>query len=500
MSRGKRYNGEKKLNLKKVSAVAIAAIVIILFIVAIRNIIKADKATIAGKNIELNYFTILTNDNFGVINSSGEVVIEAAYSEMIEMPNKAKPVFICTNMGTDETKAVNEKNQEIFTDYEKIAVIQNYDEKLNYWNEENLLKVQKEGKFGLINLDGTEILACEYDSITPIKNIRNSIIIKKDSQAGLVDSNGKTIIPVGYADITALTTNYEDGYIVKNQESQVGVVKADGQIVLECKYADVKNIVDNNKYIVKEGSTWKVIATDGTTSLDGKVGNAVSMNNGNVIINNNGKFSVINPEGNDLIPAEYSDLAYLFDDKYIAKKDDKYGIINIANDTVVEFKYTAIEYNPATEYVKAKNENGTYDYMAKDLAVKFTAGDETMLNGFISIKTQDGIKYYNYKLDEKTNKDVYTSNTLFTFKQNGKYGFIDKDGKTIVEPIYDDATEQNDYGYSAIKKDGKWGAIDQFGKIVIEPRYTLNENKVIDFIGKWHITKTNANFYTDADE
>ena len=30
-------------------------------------------------------------------------------------------------------------------------------------------------------------------------------------------------------------------------------------------------------------------------------------------------------------------------------------------------------------------------------------------------------------------------------------------GKVIVEHLYDDATEQNEYGFAAIKKDGKMG-------------------------------------------
>ena len=498
MSRGKRYNGEQKLNLKKVSAVAIAIIIIILFVIGIRNIIKADKTSIASKNIELSYHTLLTNGNWGVINSSGDIVIEPAYGEMIEIPNKSKPVFICTD-GTDKTKAINDKNQEIFTNYENILTLQNYDEKFNYWYEENLLKVQKEGKFGLINLDGNEVLACEYDNITTLKGIKNSIVIKKDSKIGLVDSNGKIIVPVEYADIIAVTDNYQNGYIVENQDSKFGVINADGQIALECKYSDIKNIVDNNKYIVKEDTTWKVIAVDGTTSLDGKVDNAIDMNNGNVIVNNNGKYSVINSEGNEIIPAEYAELRYVFDDKYIAKKDDKYGIIDSANTAVVEFKYVDIIYNAKTDYIKAKNENGTYDYMTKDFAVKLTAGEETVLNGFVIIKNENDIKYYNYKLEEKSNKDVYTANTLFITKKNGKYGFIDKDGKTVVEAIYDDATEQNDYGFVGVKKDGKWGAIDQYGKMVVEPRYTINENETVDFIGKWHITKTNGNFYTDDE-
>ncbi len=51
-------------------------------------------------------------------------------------------------------------------------------------------------------------------------------------------------------------------------------------------------------------------------------------------------------------------------------------------------------------------------------------------------------------------KNIFTSNTLFASKKDGKYGFVDKNGKTVVDYIYDDVTSQNSYGYAGIKKDG----------------------------------------------
>ena len=83
-------------------------------------------------------------------------------------------------------------------------------------------------------------------------------------------------------------------------------------------------------------------------------------------------------------------------------------------------------------------------------------------------------------------------------KNNGKYGFIDKKGNVVVDYIYDDATEQNAYGYAAVKKDGLWGAIDSNGKVIIEPKYKLDNNLVIDFIGKWHLGEDlNMNYYCE---
>ena len=110
-------------------------------------------------------------------------------------------------------------------------------------------------------------------------------------------------------------------------------------------------------------------------------------------------------------------------------------------------------------------------------------------------------KFYTFKFEEKTAQEIFKTNTLFAKEKDGKYGFVNKNGSLVVEYIYDEVFEQNEYGFSAIKKDGKWGAIDQKGNIVVEPKYSLEENKKnINFIGKWHNSlDINANYYTDID-
>ena len=91
--------------------------------------------------------------------------------------------------------------------------------------------------------------------------------------------------------------------------------------------------------------------------------------------------------------------------------------------------------------------------------------------------------------------------TLFLKKENGKYGYVNKNGKVAVEIQFEDAREQNDFGYSAVKKNGKWGVIDSTGKMVVDFKYTLENNTVIDFIGSYHLAPDlNAYYYTDVEE
>ena len=85
-----------------------------------------------------------------------------------------------------------------------VVPIDNYDENNNIWYEKNIQKKKKDGKYGLINFKGQEILKCEYDDIYSLRNIENSLILEKDGKVGLASGTGDLIINANYSEIRAL--------------------------------------------------------------------------------------------------------------------------------------------------------------------------------------------------------------------------------------------------------------------------------------------------------
>ena len=104
MGRGKRYSDERQLNYKKVYAVIGVFIFIVMFIIGMNKILKADKNTLATKNIELNYFPVYTNERWGVINSSGDMIVQPEYNEMILNYSKkeCEPTIVYTDNFRDD--------------------------------------------------------------------------------------------------------------------------------------------------------------------------------------------------------------------------------------------------------------------------------------------------------------------------------------------------------------------------------------------------------------
>ena len=503
-ARARRYNGERKLNIKKVIAVIMAFLVIIMFFIGIRELLKGD-SNLNEKAFSLAYYTVYEEGKWGVIDTKGNRVIQPTYEEMITIPDNTKPIFICTenvnyNDGTYTSKAINEKSKVIVGEYDKVEAIDNHDKNNNLWYENNVLKVQKDGKYGLINLEGKELLSCTQDAIEPIIGTKSVFITTTNGKKGLVDSMGKVIILNEYVEITSLTEKYEDGFIVKNEQGKYGIINYDTTVAIEPKYDEISHIYGNGMYVVRDANIVKVVNASGESFIENKFNEVKEINVDNFVIKINEKYGIINKEGEEKIPAEYENLTYAFSNYYIAQKDGKYGVITIDKQEALPFDYSNITYlSNIGVFQVEKSDSIESQILDKNFNVKVTGliAEINQDKNYIRVRENGEYKYYNFKLEQKENTEMLATNTIFLSKKDGKYGYVNEKGVVVVDYIYEDATEQNKYGYVAVKKDGKWGSLDAKGKVVCECKYTLENVLVVDFINQWHLAADiNANYYT----
>ena len=346
MARGKRYETEGKLNYQKVFAVIIAIAVVIMFIFIIKNVLKERKEI--TKDYE--YFALYAQNKWGVINQDGEEVIQPSYQEMIVIPDKTKDVFICTynvneETGTYQTKVINSKNEEILTGYDQIEALDNIDENSNVWYEENVLRVEKDGKYGLIDLLGKELLPVEYDEITVLEGIENSIIIKKDNKIGLVNDTGSIIIECNYKEIKNMGSTYKDGYITVDDNGKYGVISATKRQILDNKYEEIKQIALKEYYVVKEDGKTKLINSKGESIIEDGFDDIKSATTNGVIFTKNNLYGEMSTTGEITLETQYQDLKEANDGIYIAKQNDKYGIIDNMGNIQISYEYQGITYN-----------------------------------------------------------------------------------------------------------------------------------------------------------
>ncbi len=488
MSRGKRYDDEPKLNLKKVFGTIITIAVIIMIIISINKILDKKAEQMLTEKVE--YFTTYLDGKWGVINSNGTTIIENKYDEMITIPNKEKPVFVCVYDVNDDTgeykaKVINEKGEALFTEYEKIEVIENFDSKQNIWYERDVLRVLKNGKYGIINCSGEVVLSCEYDEIVSLKSAKENFVVKKEGKVGLVNNIGQIIIPVQYSEIKVLEEGYSNEYLIVDENGNSGVISTSGTVIIEPKYKDIKYLHSTEVYSAKIEDNWNLINKKGEI-INSNYDEYTYSKGDYVIVKQDEKYGIITTSGDVKIEPVYEQLDYAFSVYYIAKLNGKYGVINTDNTTIIAFEYINMSYWDEKTILIADRTDTETVLFDSNLSQKLS-GIFVYEESYIKARIDGLDKYYTYQFEEKETKDILTSNTLYVSKKDGKYGFVDKQGNVVVDYIYDEAKEQNAYGYSAVKLNGLWGAIDKGGKLVLQPQVNLDNNIYIDFIREWHL-------------
>jgi hypothetical protein len=498
-NRGRRFDNEPKLNMKKVVATIVALLVIIMVIYSM--ILSLNKKSKEQQVLpeSVSYFSAYADSKWGVINNKGDKLSNISYDEMVIIPDSTKNIFIVTydvdyTNGTFKTKAINEKNEQLFSNYSNVSALVNYDTSNKVWYNNEVLKFEKDGKYGLIDFSGKEVLPANYEDISTMQGIEKTLILTKDGKYGLYNSVSKTVFAdTTYTSVAPFGKTYNDGYIVKNENGKYGILGSEGKIILDATHDKIMKVSGNDKYVVQDGVKTKLISKDGTTILETGFDEIIEIDGDNLVIKKAGKYGIINTTGETLIDPAFDYLENCFGDYYIAKTAGNYGVIKLNKDICIEIKYKDIKYRNDIASLICENEDYTSDIYNRELKFVLTGTISKVDSekGYIRARVGNEYKYYNLQYQEITNKEALKNNTLFLVKENGKYGYVNKDGQKVVDCIYDDAQEQNQYGFCAVNKDGKWGVLQQNGSILLEPSVSLDNNISIDFIGTWHLSENN---------
>ncbi len=566
------------MNKKKV-ILLVGTIVIIIAIATFLTIYFSNRAKYIyeiEKVTDINYNLIKENNRYGVIDREGNVLVEPNY-DVIQIPNPSKPVFVCmSNYSTEtqeyETKVLNDKKEQILTGYETVQAIPAETTADGIPFEKTVLKYKKDGKYGLISIEGKEITKPEYEDISAVKYKEGLLQVKKDGKTGIININGKEVIKAEYDTIAAdnyynINTKYEktgfivskveeDGYrygyinykgekvlntefteiervteieddeniyLIAYKDGQAGLLKNAKQI-LDYSYEEITYNLTNNVFLVQRNGKQGIANIDGKIKIDTKYTNisfgGIYLNveeegnkkvidiNGNevtdgyiykmmtqdgthsIVYGEDEIYKIIDNSGNVVVDNDYTYIEEIADNKYIVANYNNNGIIDLTGKTLIELKYSSIFELENTELLQANisstNSISLINKNMETIATMDEAGVEVE-ESYIRLYSKTGSRYFDYTGKELSVNQVFPNNAIYAKQEDGKWGFVDKDGNAKVEIDYDMVTELNEYGFAGIKKDDKWGVINEEGEIVQEPQYELDIVSPT-FIGKYFKT------------
>ncbi len=426
---------ERKDNrkLKSISLSVVAVIIIIAIITGVIIAINKAKENYIVEEIssaDINYYKIISDGKSGVIDKDGKVIIEPEYNT-IKIPNPKEAIFICiydynAASGEYKTKVLNEKNEEILTNYENVNTIDIKEIVSSIPYEKTVLQYQKNGKYGIIDFNGKDITKPIYEEIRNMPYREGELIVKKDGKYGIININGGKLVNFEYDYITGdnyYSTEKEyalDGYIVgKNDENgkmQYGYLNSDRRQYLELDFDRIYRM--NN--VKDDANTYLVAEKDGNIQL---------YKNDKVLLDNN--YQAIN----------YNEDSGLL----ILQKDNKFGITDLNGKQILNVEYDQIQI-PGNYILATKNGNSeTYD---------------------LSGTKQEDLRYANVL---KTANENYS----ITIDTNDKYGVISKDGNTLIENKYNYIQYLYDNYFIVGGDSGKSGIVNDKGEEILSANYEV---------------------------
>lgn len=454
------------MNSKIKKLIVIGVILVIVLVIGFFVIDHIRKSYEIEEVVEEKYFLLLSNGNMGVIDTKGNIVIEPKYYE-VHIPNPSKPIFVCyydynQDTGSYRTKIVNEQGTELFTKYNKIETINLNDIQTTMPYEKTVLKYEKNGKYGLIDLKGNVVTKAIYDSIDGLSNKEGELLISQDGKYGVINTKGAELIKAEYDHITGDEYYTWDkkyalsGYIlglITEEGYRYGYMTYDRKMLLDTEYNEIQRL--------------------------GGIGREDTDKDIFLLAQKNGQYGLIKNK-KVVIDFRYQSIDYSgVENLFIVTRSSKNGVYDSTGDKILSVKYDKVEVHDTYIETKQKEETAYYNLLGNRI-------DKS------TIKKEE-----NKEEQEKTTNEV--TGKLIPKKKDNKWGFVDKDSNVLVDYKYEKVTEFNKYGFAGVKLDGKWGSIDEDGNIVVEPIYNLESSYEVEFIGKYYkvVYDYNTVYYSD---
>lgn len=274
---------------------------------------------------------------------------------------------------------------------------------------------------------------------------------------GFINTGGAVAIQPQYDEVK----DFVNGYCLVAQDGRWGIISKDGKTIHQCIYDSISEI-DSDIALAKAGPDSYYIYLDGKKKLLSKEYTFHPYSEGYARIksNKNGKWGYIDTKGVFRIDASYDFASDFKGGHALVSKGDKSWSINKSGDRK-GFDYTAdntaVLLENGTAYVK-RNNGDVNIFLDKSLSrIREYAEIGEFHDELARVKDAKGnIAFINPKGEMVINARVYDDVGDFSegkawVKKNGKYGYINTEGRLVIDTLFTYASNfNNNLAYVAI--------------------------------------------------
>lgn len=514
---------------KKIRWIIIGIVAVIIIAISIMAIINEVQLHYKVEEIsEYKYFTLEQNQKYGVIDRNGNIVIEAEYGA-VQIPNPSKAIFVCVKEYNENTKeyetvVYNEKKEVLLSNYKNVQAISIYTNVNSTPYEKSVLTYKKNGKYGLINLEGKQITKPVYDEISSINYKEGTFLVKQNELEGIINMKGKVIIKCEYESVTS------DNYYSENgNKKQAGfIVSKKTEDGYRYGYANYRGTIILNPIYTQLERVTEIANEKGVYFIAFKNGQAGLLKNNKEILNyeyediqynvlgsifvtkRNGKYGAVNQEGTTVLYPEYDNVytggmylnalkdkdIFIFDlngnkietnkvsktktenaNYYITiDKNNKYKVVDSKDNIIIDKDYTYIEYLPGDYFiVERDSKSGIIDSNGKSvIELKYDSISRINETDILQMEKDKNIALYNLNMKEIVSmdnaivKEVKDEKAYILLYSDTDFKYLDKNGNIL--------TSQNLFENNSLfakNINGKWGFVDKDGNLKVQNDYEL---------------------------
>ena len=346
--------------------------------------------------------------------------------------------------------------------------------------------IQKNGLFGLFDLEMNLILPLIFHDLQVIDNYA---IVQNGTHYGLIDLQGHILLPFQFDTIFTEKAPY-GGHIIHDKRIRVKqngfmeVRTIDNEIVIPSSWnwKQIEFWNDTLLYVENQEDLPAILNTQFDTIIPfGKYEKIHSLSFGMIAVRRNGKYGFLNDHLQSVISFNYDQVLDFQGSLTTCQLSGKWGVINFEQDTIVPFvsdlpilfkdSIAGIYSSDLDKWalVNNKGENTT-EYSYEDIMVENSFA--VAFNGhFWGVLDRKGQVIIPFEYDEILLKRGY-----IVVVQNHKQGLYHLNGEEILKPIFEFIYPTWKDPYIMARKDGKYGYVDQQGKTVIPFQYENARN------------------------
>jgi len=300
-----------------------------------------------------------------------------------------------------------------------------------------------------------------------------SFYFKKGNHWGVLDDNWQPLIPALYEKVLEIS---KDRYLAI-RASKHGLIDGKNGTVIPFSFDSLEY---SNPLLraYRKGNGWQLIDLSGKILTTRSYEKIQSLTRELFSIKSKGFYGIADSKGREIVHCVFDSIATPMDGLIAVKFKGKYGIIDVNENWRIapqDFPLQTINRNvylqrqPDNAFIKTFS--GEIKYFSP-YQLKFNEQDfvETLPNGIEKTVGYDGVIIHRVDPPESTEEVFRESEGFRGMRKNGRYGFVDKDGKLRIANRYDSIGEFHE-GMAPVKLIGRWGFVDVNDRVAINPNY-----------------------------